>query len=119
MSSRKIAITRVSPKSFFQISLALSLVGLAVWIIAVLLLYVGLDAAGIWTQVNDVIGGVGGEGAITFGMVLLAATGIGVLFTILNVILAPLIAVVYNAVVDLSDGLKMDVRAESRAKKKK
>lgn len=113
MSSRKIAITHVSPKSFFQIALALSLVGLAAWIICVILLYIGLDAAGIWTQVNDVIGGVGGDSTITFGTVLLVATGVGVLFALLNVILAPLVAVVYNSVVDLSDGLQMDVRSQS------
>ncbi|MDO4928126.1 MAG: DUF3566 domain-containing protein [Corynebacterium sp.] len=112
MSARKISITHISPRSFFRTALALSLVGLAAWIICVILLYIGLDVAGVWTQLNDVIGGVGGDATITFGTVLLAASLLGVLVALLNVILAPLIAVVYNSLVDLSEGVHLDVSNE-------
>lgn len=61
MAHREVVITKVAPMSAFRVGLALSLVGLVAWVICVAILYVGLDATGVWNNVNSVIGGVGGE----------------------------------------------------------
>ena len=113
MASRNIAVTRVSPLSAFRVGLAMSLVGLAAWLIAVALLYLGMDSAGIWDQVNSLLGDIGGERSVTFGLVMAAAALLGALSAILTSVLAPLAAVVYNAIVDLFGGLQIGTQEET------
>ncbi|GAA1472519.1 DUF3566 domain-containing protein [Corynebacterium felinum] len=112
MATRVHTVTRVSPLTVFRTAFTLSLVGLAAWVLCVTLLYFGMDAAGVWDKVNDVIGGVGGSQTITFGLVLSLASLLGALMTLAASILAPLIAVVYNASVDLFGGVKVTLREE-------
>ena len=112
MASNKVAIRYVSPVSAFKTALAINLVGLAAWVICVVLVYFGLDTAGIWVQVNDIIGGIGGEQAITFGLVLSVASLLGAIVALALAVLAPLAAIVYNAVVDLFGGVQVTLRDE-------
>ena len=60
MARRDVTITRISPTSAFRVGLALSLVGLIAWMLAVCLLYIGLNQVGIWESLNSLVGGVGG-----------------------------------------------------------
>lgn len=113
MASPNLAITRVSPLSAFRVGLAMSLVGFIAWLIAVGLLYAGMGSAGIWDQVNSLLGDIGGERSITFGLVMTAAAILGGISVILTTILAPLAAVVYNAVVDLFGGLQVGTQEEA------
>lgn len=113
MASRNLAITRISPLSAFRVGLAMSLVGLVAWLIAVALLYVGVDAAGIWDQLNSLLGDIGGEQTVTFGLVMSVAALLGAISAILTSILAPLAAVVYNSVVDLFGGLQVGIQEEA------
>ena len=112
MATRDVTITRISPLSTFRVALALSIIGLVAWIICVVVLYVGLDAAGVCQNVNDVIGGVGGEQAITFGLVLSVSALLGAIAAITIAILAPLTAIIYNAIVDLFGGLTVQLQEE-------
>ena len=113
MASRTIAVTRISPLSAFRGGLAMSLVGLIAWLIAVALLYVGMGSAGIWNQVNSLLGDIGEDRAVTFGLVMSAAALLGAISVILTTVLAPLAAVVYNAIVDLFGGLQIGVQEEA------
>ncbi len=113
MAARDVAVTRISPLSAFRVGLAMSLVGLVAWILAVALLYFGMSAAGIWDQLNSLIGDIGGDQPITFGMVLSFAALLGAIGAILTAVLAPLSAVIYNAVVDLFGGLTVTLREEA------
>ncbi len=110
MATRDVAVTRVSPMSAFRVGLAMSLVGLLVWLVAVVALYFGMQAAGIWDQVNNLIGDVGGDQVVTFGMVISFAALLGAIGAILSTVLAPLVAVVYNAIVDIFGGLSVTLR---------
>lgn len=105
MSTRKIAIRRLSPLSAFKTALALSLAALAAWIICVVLLYVGLNVAGVWDKANEVIAGVGGEPVFTFGITVSLATLFGAILALIATVMAPLGAVIYNGVVDLFGGI--------------
>jgi hypothetical protein len=113
MASREYNITRINPMSAFRTAFALSVVGLCAWVLCCILLYLGMDIVGVWDQINDVIGGVGGEGKIGFGTVLLFSLLIGIIFGIIFSITVPLIAIVYNAVYDLFGGLKVTLKEES------
>ncbi|AZA12445.1 DUF3566 domain-containing protein [Corynebacterium choanae] len=106
---RKVAIHRISPLSAFRTGLALSLAGLAAWILCVIILYFALDSAGIWAKLNEVIGGAGGDEIVTFGTVLSIASLLGSLAAIVTTVLAPLIAVIYNGLVELFGGITLHV----------
>lgn len=109
---RTYAVNRIAPLSAFRVGLAMALVGFVAWLIAVAVLYAGMSAAGIWDSLNSLIGDVGGENAVTFGVVMIAAALLGAVFAILMAILAPLAAVVYNAIVDLLGGFSVDLEEE-------
>ncbi|WP_038573115.1 DUF3566 domain-containing protein [Corynebacterium doosanense] len=107
---RFVNVRHVSPVSAFKIALAMSLIGLVAWIIAVAVLYFGMQVAGVWASVNELIGGVGGDQAITFGVVMALAALLGAIMSVLLSILAPLAAVIYNGVTDLFGGLEVVVQ---------
>ena len=110
MARRDVTLARITPLSAFRVGLAMSLVGLIAWLLAVCLLWFAMDQAGIWDQVNTLIGGVGGDVQIGFGTVLALAAVVGAVMAILMTILAPVIVFIYNAVVDLFGGfvLRLD-----------
>ncbi|WP_080792273.1 DUF3566 domain-containing protein [Corynebacterium pacaense] len=112
MATREVSITRISPLSAFKVTLAMSIIGLVAWIICVCVLYLGLGAAGVWQNLNDVIGGIGGEQAITFGLILSMSALMGAIAAISVSILAPLAAIIYNAIVDLFGGVALTLREE-------
>ena len=112
MASREVSITRISPLAAFRVALAMSIIGLVAWIICVAVLYFGLNAAGVWQNFNDVIGGVGAEQTITFGLVLSISALLGAIGAITVAVLAPLAAIIYNAIVDLFGGLQIQLQEE-------
>lgn len=116
MASRNVEVSRVSPGSAFKIGLIMGLLGLVVWLIAVTILYIAMDRAGIVGQVNDLIGGVGGDQGIGFGLVFSSAGLVGVIGTVMVAVLSPLIAVIYNAIADLLGGLTVTL-SDTRKKR--
>ncbi|OFK61025.1 MULTISPECIES: DUF3566 domain-containing protein [unclassified Corynebacterium] len=112
MIGRELHLARISPMSAFRVGLAMSLVGLVAWLIAVCLLYVGLDQAGIWDSFNSLVGGVGGGFEVSFGLVVSAAALFGAIIAVLMTILAPIMAVIYNAIVDVFGGFKIRLQDE-------
>ncbi|HZK32139.1 MAG TPA: DUF3566 domain-containing protein [Corynebacterium sp.] len=109
---RNFALARIAPGSAFRVGLVMALVGFVAWLIAVTLLYVGMSAAGILDSVNSLIGDVGGENVITFGVVIVAAALLGAIFTILMAILAPLGAIIYNSIVQLFGGFNIGLEED-------
>lgn len=106
---RTYAVNRITPLSAFRVGLAMALVGFVAWLIAAAVLYAGMSWAGIWDSLNSLIGDVGGESAVTFGVVMMVAALIGAIFAILTAILAPLAAVIYNGIVELLGGFIVDL----------
>lgn len=109
---RTYAVNRITPLSALRVGLAMALVGFVAWLIAAALLYAGMSAAGIWDSLNSLIGDVGGENAVIFGVVMTVAALLGAIFAILMAILAPLAAVVYNAIVELFGGFSVGLEEE-------
>ncbi|AKE38012.1 Hypothetical Protein NG00_00014 [Corynebacterium camporealensis] len=105
MARREQQLARISPLSAFRLGLAMSLVGLVAWILAVCLLYFGLAQVGIWESLNSLVSGVGGAFELSFGVVLSVSALIGAIVAVLQTLLAPLLAVIYNSIVDVFGGL--------------
>lgn len=117
MARRNVSLKRITPLSAFRVGLAMSLVGLVAWLIAVVLLYFGMSQIGIWESMNSLIFDVGGSQKITFGMVFAICALIGVVVAIFNTILAPLLAVIYNSIVDLFGGLDLGLQDANKSTK--
>lgn len=109
MGTRKVAITQVTPQSAFRVGATFAVIGYIVTLVAVSLVYAGMALAGYVDTLNSLIGGVGGESLVSYKMVLAATAVLGLIWAILIAILAPLTAVIYNAVVDLFGGLTLEV----------
>ena len=71
-------------------------------------LLVERDGAAV-TLCSASVGGVGGGFEVTFGVIISASALIGVIFAVLLTLLAPLMAVIYNAIVDVFGGLRVDL----------
>lgn len=112
MAQKSVAVTHVSPLSAFKVALAMSLIGLVAWLIAVTVLYIGMDVAGIWDSVNSLFVDVGGSQSVGFGLVFAVALLLGAIVAVLMAILAPLFAVIYNGIASLFGGLQVDLEDE-------
>lgn len=101
----RVVIRHIAPGSVFRMSLVLSIVGLAAWVLCVTLLYFALATVGIWDRINGLIGSVGSDTSITYGMVIGISGGIGVLIALAITILSPLVALIYNSLVNIFGGV--------------
>lgn len=107
---RNIAITRISPLSAFRVGLAVSLVGLVAWLIAVTVVYFVMATFGVWEYINGFMYGLGAGMLIDYGLVLSLSALVGAVAAILATILAPLFALIYNAVAALFGGIQVDLQ---------
>ena len=114
MAATTVTVRKISPNSAFRVSLAMSLMGLLAWIVCVVLLYLALQLVGIWDTLNSVVTGVGGEGIIGFGMVLSGSALVGAACALTTTLLAPIVAIIYNATVDLFGGLVVELSDPDR-----
>ena len=105
MAARKVAVKRLEVGSVFKVATLLSLVGFVAWMIAATIIYYGLERAGVVDSVNSLIGGVGGDQVIDMTLVLSGAALLGLIGVVFTAVMAPLIAVIYNAIADLFGGL--------------
>ena len=109
MASRNVTVTRIRPASAFKVGILMALVGFVAWLISVSLLYVAVDAAGVVDSLNSLIGGVGGETAIDFPLVIALAALAGAIGVVFVAVMAPLTAFIYNALADLVGGLGLEL----------
>lgn len=109
MLSREQTIVRIAPLSALRTALAVSLVCLGMWLVCAAALYFGLGVFGVWDQVNQLFSGIGSQQTITFTLVMSLASLVGCCLAIIATIMAPLLALVYNAIVDLFGGVRIRV----------
>lgn len=109
MASRNVTVTRIRPGSAFKVGILMALIGFAAWLLAVSVLYLAVDAAGVVESINSLIGGVGGETIIDFPLVIALAALVGAISVVAVAIMAPLTAFIYNALADLVGGLGIEL----------
>lgn len=105
MAARKVAVKHIGVGSVFKVATLLSLVGFVAWMIAATIIYYGLESAGVVDSFNSLIGGVGGDQVIDMTLVLSGAALLGLIGVVFTAVMAPLIAVIYNAIADLVGGI--------------
>ncbi len=109
----RLAVKRIDPWSVMKFSFAVSIVLFIVMIVATTVLYVALDAMGVFDSVNETLTSLIGGGAGTFsfkitakGVIFMAAV-LGAVNMVLFTALATLGAFVYNVCSDLVGGIEI------------
>ncbi|GAA5189005.1 hypothetical protein GCM10023322_40950 [Rugosimonospora acidiphila] len=108
----RLFVKRIDPWSVMKFSFAVAFVLFFVAIVATAVLYLALDAMGVWDSVNkalaDMIGNGGKSGfKITAGAVIGAAGVLGLVNVVLFTALATLSAFIYNVCADLVGGIEV------------
>lgn len=100
-------LTSIDPRSAAKIGAAVGVCLFVAWMIAAVLVYILLGAAGVWDRVNSLAGDLLGADGVSAGMYFGVAAGVGVLEVIVAALLVPLGAVLYNAVAGYVGGLRL------------
>ncbi|SCL22814.1 Transmembrane protein of unknown function [Micromonospora nigra] len=111
----RLNLKRIDPWSVMKFAFAVSVVLFIVVVVATSVLYLALDAMGVFTSVNDsltdLVNAGGGQGAsgfrITAKGVILSSALIGLVNVVLFTALATLGAFVYNVCADLVGGIEL------------
>jgi hypothetical protein len=111
----RLNVKRIDPWSVMKFSFAVSLVLFIVVIVATSVLYLALDAMGVFDTVNqslgDMLSATGGASAATFKITAKGVIGTAALVGAVNVVLftalATLAAFIYNVCADLVGGIEV------------
>ncbi len=111
----RLNLKRIDPWSVMKFSFAVSVVLFIVVVVATAVLYLALDAMGVWTSVNGTLGELlnasGGQGATPFKVTAWGIIGTSMLIGAVNVVLftalATLGAFIYNVCADLVGGVEL------------
>jgi hypothetical protein len=111
----RLHLKRIDPWSVMKFSFAVSFVMFVVVIVATAVLYLALDAMGVFQSVNktlaDMIGATGGSSSGTFKITAKGVIGGSALIGLVNVVLftalATLGAFIYNVCADLVGGIEL------------
>jgi hypothetical protein len=111
----RLNVKRIDPWSVMKFSFAVSLVLFIVVIVATSVLYLALDAMGVFDTVNqslgDMLSATGGTSAATFKITAKGVIGTAALVGAVNVVLftalATLAAFIYNVCADLVGGIEV------------
>ncbi|WP_291314485.1 DUF3566 domain-containing protein [Corynebacterium sp. UBA2622] len=114
MAARKVTVTYLSPVSVFKVASILGAIGFIAWMIAATLLYLGLQSAGVIDSVNSLVSGVGGDQVVDFPLLISAAALLGLVGVVFVAIMAPLTAIIYNAVANLVGGVSLRMSNRQR-----
>jgi hypothetical protein len=114
----RLTITRVDPWTVLRLSFLLSIATAIITVVALLLLWSMLAAAGVFESVDDTLESVLGDGALTvtqyfsFGRVLSVSLLIGAIDVVLITALATIGAFLFNLATNLAGGLEVSVNDE-------
>lgn len=114
----RLNLKRIDPWSVMKFSFAVSVVLFIVVVVATSVLYLALDAMGVWTEVNtslkELVTATGSEGSSSSGGFQITAWGvigtsmlIGAVNVVLFTALATLGAFIYNVCADLVGGVEL------------
>ena len=110
----RLTLKRIDPWTTLKFSLVYGLVGAAVLLVVVMVLYGVVDAMGVISSLRSFLSGVSdnsnGQGFgrwLSFGRVVLVALVLGLINTVLFAAFATLTAFIYNVCTDLVGGVEV------------
>ncbi len=117
-SRRRVVVTRIDPWTVLRLAFLLSIATAVITVVAVLVLWSMMAAAGVFSSVDDTLQSVLGDGALTitqyfsFGRVFSIALLIGAIDVVLITALATIGAFLFNLATSLAGGLELSLSDE-------
>ena len=102
-------ITYIEPISALKMALLFNLALVAVWVVAMALIYIVLSAAGTWDRLDSLIGDLTDSSGMSAGMYFGGVVAIGLFEVVLFTLLAPVAALIYNASSSILGGLRIQL----------
>lgn len=103
------SITHIDPKSALKIGFVINLCVFGIGLVAAALLYLVLGVAGVWGNLNSLLGDLMGSGNFGAGTYFGIVIALGLLELVIFTLLAPVMAYIYNLSAKLIGGLRVTV----------
>lgn len=105
-SSRETFLTHIDPMSAFKVGFVFNLALFAIWVVAMILLWIVLNVAGVWDRLNSLAGDLA-DGEFSAGLYFGVVLGLGLFELVVFTLLAPVLAVIFNSAASLFGGLRI------------
>lgn len=99
-------LTHIDPMSAFKVGFVFNLAIFAIWVVAMILLWIILNVAGVWDRLNSLAGDLA-EGEFSAGLYFTAVFGLGLFELVIFTLLAPVGAIIFNSAASLFGGLRI------------
>jgi hypothetical protein len=115
----RLTVSRVDPWTVLRLAFLLSVAAAIITMVAVMVLWMMLEASGVFSSVDDTLQSVLGDGALTitqyfsFGRVFSVALLIGAIDVVLITALATIGAFLFNLAASLTGGLELSATEDS------
>ena len=106
-------LTYVNPLSALKLGAAVNVCLLIVLLVASAVMYVLLGIAGVWENLNALLGDLTGMGSFGISEYFTIVLAVGVVEAVVFTLLAPVLAMLYNLAAKLVGGLRITVSKRS------
>lgn len=104
------SLTHIDPTSALKVGFIISACLFGVAVIAAALLYVLLEIAGVWDNLNSLLADLSGLGEFGAGSYFGVVIAVSLIEVVIFTLLAPVMAIIYNISAKLFGGLRLEVR---------
>lgn len=105
-------LTHIDPVSAFKVGFVFNLAIFAIWVVAMVLLWIVLNVAGVWDRLNSLAGDLA-DGQFSAGLYFGVVFGLGLFELVIFTLLAPVAAIVFNSAASFFGGVRIGL-AENR-----
>lgn len=103
------SVVHVDPISALKMGFLLGATLFAVWIVAAIVLFLGLEIAGVWDRLNSLVMDLTGMAEMGFGLYFGVVMILGLIELVIITLFAPVAAIAYNASATLLGGLRVKI----------
>lgn len=107
-------ISKINPLSALKVGVGFGVCLFIVWMVAVTIIWMLLGVAGVWERLEDLLVDLLGLDSLNPAIYFGTAGALGLFEMIIFVLLAPLVAIVYNAGEQFFGGLKINLKNVKR-----
>ena len=106
-------LTYIDPKSALKVGFAFNLAIFAIWVVAMVFLWIVLNVVGVWSRLNSLAGDLA-DGQFSAGLYFGTVFGLGLFELVVFTLLAPIAALVFNQAASFFKGLRISVYEQAQ-----
>lgn len=106
-------LTHIDPISALKVGFAFNLAIFAIWVVAMVLLWIVLNVVGVWSRLNSLAGDLA-DGQFSAGLYFGTVFGLGLFELVVFTLLAPIAAIVFNQAASFFKGLRISIEEQAQ-----